>query len=113
MPIESTSIAGPMSDFGVRGAEWSMPAVPTLGGSTHVERKADGHFGGMLVDRVGDLAKTQAEAAQSARSLADGTATDVSDVVIDVERARLAMQLASQIRTKGVEAFQDIFHTQV
>jgi flagellar hook-basal body complex protein FliE len=30
-----------------------------------------------------------------------------------VERARLSMQMASQIRTKGVEAFQDIFHTQV
>jgi flagellar hook-basal body complex protein FliE len=30
-----------------------------------------------------------------------------------VERARLAMQLASQIRTKAVEAAQDIFHTQV
>jgi flagellar hook-basal body complex protein FliE len=30
-----------------------------------------------------------------------------------VERARLGMQLASQIRTKLVEAQQDIFHTQV
>ena len=113
MPIESTSIAGAMSGFGVRGPEWSMPAVPSLGSGTDVERNAGGHFGGMLVNQVEQLAKTQAEAAESARSLADGTATDVSDVVMDVERARLAMQLASQIRTKGVEAFQDIFHTQV
>ena len=30
-----------------------------------------------------------------------------------VERAQLSMQLASQIRTKLVEAAQDIFHTQV
>ena len=30
-----------------------------------------------------------------------------------VERAQLSMQLASQLRTKGVEALQDIFHTQV
>ena len=30
-----------------------------------------------------------------------------------VERAQLSMQLASQIRTKAVEASQDIFHTQV
>ena len=30
-----------------------------------------------------------------------------------VERARLSMQLASKIRTKAVEAFNDIFHTQV
>jgi flagellar hook-basal body complex protein FliE len=32
---------------------------------------------------------------------------------VAVERAQLAMQLASQLRTKGVEALQDIFHTQV
>jgi flagellar hook-basal body complex protein FliE len=30
-----------------------------------------------------------------------------------VERARLEMQMASQVRTKAVEAFQEIFHTQV
>jgi flagellar hook-basal body complex protein FliE len=30
-----------------------------------------------------------------------------------VERAQLSMQLASQLRTKGVEALNDIFHTQV
>jgi flagellar hook-basal body complex protein FliE len=30
-----------------------------------------------------------------------------------VERARLSMQLAAQLRTKAVEAAQDLFHTQV
>jgi flagellar hook-basal body complex protein FliE len=30
-----------------------------------------------------------------------------------IERARLSMQLAAQIRTKGVEALQEIFHTSV
>jgi flagellar hook-basal body complex protein FliE len=30
-----------------------------------------------------------------------------------VERAQLAMQLASQVRTKVVEAAQDLFHTQI
>ena len=113
MPIEPTPIASAMSGFRVRGPEWSMPAVESLGGGPDVDRKAEGTFGGALVGHVEQLAKTQAEAAESARSLADGTATDVSDVVMDVERARLAMQLASQIRTRGVEAFQDIFNTQV
>jgi flagellar hook-basal body complex protein FliE len=30
-----------------------------------------------------------------------------------IERAQLAMQLASQIRTKGVEALQEVFRTSV
>ena len=37
----------------------------------------------------------------------------VLSVVMTIERARLAMQLASQVRTKAVEAYTDIFHTQV
>ena len=53
------------------------------------------------------------EAADAAQALATGQASDPTAVVMAVERAQLAMQLASQIRTKAVEAAQDIFHTQV
>jgi flagellar hook-basal body complex protein FliE len=90
-----------------------MADIRGLGGGTGARAPSEGDFGGKLVDQVGELTKTQTEAADSARSLADGTATDVSQVVMDVERARLAMQLASQIRTRGLEAFQDVFNTQV
>jgi flagellar hook-basal body complex protein FliE len=55
----------------------------------------------------------QNDAASQSQALASGQATDPSQVVMAVERARLGMQLASQIRTKLVEAQQDIFHTQV
>ena len=47
------------------------------------------------------------------QALATGQASDPTSVVMAVERAQLAMQLASQIRTKAVEAAQEIFHTQV
>ena len=46
-------------------------------------------------------------------ALANGTATDPTTAVMAVERAQLSMQLASQLRTKGVEAINDVFHTQV
>src|SRR5205807_123409 len=42
-----------------------------------------------------------------------GQASDPSAVVMAVEKARLSMQLASQIRTKAVDAINDVFHTQV
>ena len=70
-------------------------------------------FGGMLGAALDSLAKTQTEAAAGAQALAAGTAEDPTAVVMAVERAQLSMQLASQIRTKLVEAAQDIFHTQV
>jgi flagellar hook-basal body complex protein FliE len=96
--------------FSVTGPEWQVggagPAQPPAQG-------ADQGFGGMLTNALSSLEKTQTDAAGAAQSLATGTATDPTQVVMAVERARLAMQLASQIRTKGVEAFQDVFHTQV
>jgi flagellar hook-basal body complex protein FliE len=70
-------------------------------------------FGDVLGRSLQSLATTQAEAADAAQALATGQASDPTAVVMAVERAQLAMQLASQIRTKAVEAAQDIFHTQV
>ena len=73
----------------------------------------EGGFGSVLGDQLSKLEQTQSSAADASRSLADGTAIDPTQAIIAVERAQLSMQLASQLRTKGVEALQDIFHTQV
>ena len=70
-------------------------------------------FGGMLADQVKSLQGLQDNAAQQSQALATGQATDVSQVVMSVERAQLAMQLAANLRDKGTEAFQESFRTQV
>lgn len=94
--------------FSTTGPEWQIqplePAARPAGGSS---------FGGALGQAIQSLEQSQEQAADAARSLAEGTATDPTQVVLAVERARLSMQLASQIRAKAVEAYQDVFHTQV
>jgi len=97
--------------FAVSGGDWSVGLADGAGPAA--TNPAGGDFGGMLATQIGALEKTQTDAAQGARQLAAGTAADPTDVVMAVERARLSMQLASTIRTKAVEAVQDIFHTQV
>ena len=96
--------------FSVGGAEWQIGAT-TLPGSS--QAPAGGGFGSMLSSSIQSLSDTQSQASGAAQALATGEATDPTAVVMAVERAQLAMQLASQIRTKAVEAAQDIFHTQV
>ena len=92
------------------GPEWSIGSVD----GTPVGTGASGaSFGAMLGNQISALEQSQSAAAGASRSLADGTATDPTQAIIAVERAQLSMQLASQLRTKGVEALQDIFHTQV
>ena len=101
---------------GVGGPEWSIGGVGDVGlndvGSIDSAQPSEG-FGGMLSNAISSLEKTQTDAAAASQSLVEGTATDPTQVVMSVERARLAMQLASQIRSKAVEAYTDIFHTQV
>jgi len=95
--------------FLAKGAEWQIQS-PT---ATPAQQGGGQSFGGALSQAIQGLADSQTQAADAAQSLAAGTATDPSSVVMSVERARLSMQLASQIRTKAIEAENDIFHTQV
>jgi flagellar hook-basal body complex protein FliE len=97
--------------FSVTSPEWSVDglAAPGAGQAAPVA----GGFGNLLGGALQSLTTSQTDAASAAQQLASGQATDPTAVVMAVERAQLAMQLASQIRTKAVEAANDIFHTQV
>ena len=101
MPVDpSLAVAGP---------EWQIAPIEPAG----APQSMAGGFGDLLGRSLQALSASQEQAAEAAQALATGQAEDPTAVVMAVERAQLAMQLASQIRTKAVEAAQDIFHTQV
>ena len=109
----------PIPPINPTGSEWSIGGISTPSDISQLDQTAtqpatgQGSFGGMLTNAISSLEQTQTDAAGASQSLIAGTATDPTQVVMSVERARLAMQLASQIRNKAVEAYTDIFHTQV
>jgi flagellar hook-basal body complex protein FliE len=72
-----------------------------------------GGFGSMLTNAIGDLEKTQDAAAAQSQALATGQTDGLSSVITAVQEAQLSMQLASQVRNKAVEAYTEIFHTQI
>ncbi len=105
-----------------------MPAIPaglgavsplgpeaSIGGvqDATAQPAGGGSFGSMLAKSVSDLQGLQDQASSASQSLATGTASDPTQVVMAVERAQLAMQMASTLRTKGVEAVTEIMRTQV
>lgn len=117
MPIEA--IAGAAA-----GPDWSI-AMPTDMGVQDMGSDAvgaidgaqgageSGGFGSMLSDQLGALQGLQTDAAAQSQALATGQAEDASQVVMAVEKAQLSMQLAATMRDKSVEAFQEVFRTQV
>jgi flagellar hook-basal body complex protein FliE len=100
--------------FALGGSEWQIGGVGSVGGADSAAGPSGGAgFGDMLGKALGSVAADQENASAASRALATGQASDPTAVVMAVERAQLSMQLASQIRTKVVEAAQDIFHSQV
>jgi flagellar hook-basal body complex protein FliE len=98
------------------GAEWNVGSVDGsaagVGAGAAAPTGGSG-FGSMLTDQISKLEGVQDDAAKASQALATGQASDPEAVVMAVERARLSMQLASTLRNKAVEAFNDVFHTQV
>jgi flagellar hook-basal body complex protein FliE len=106
LPIDPSMVLGPEAAIGgVAPLQQAAPAVTGAEGATN--------FGGALSKAIGGLEATQTEAAKGAAELAAGTASSPEAVVMGVEKAKLAMQMASTLRTKGVEAMSDILHTQI
>ncbi len=93
-------------------SEWQVPTVTPPADAT-VAAPGGVSFGDALGQQIQNLTDLQTRAADASTALANGTATDASSVVIAVEKAQLAMQLAGQIRTRASEAISDIFHTQI
>lgn len=96
------------------GGEWSVGAVGDAAASKAAAAEQPGNgFGAMLGDAVAGLQAQQEAAATQATELAAGEAQDITAVVSAVEQASLSMQLAAQLRNKAVEAYTEIFRTQV
>ena len=91
-------------------AEWSVGSV---GSDATVPTSGSGSFSGALSNAIDSLQGTQDNATTAASQLATGQATDPTQAVTAVENASLEMDLASQIRTKLVDATNTIFQTQV
>ena len=93
---------------GVEGAS-GVEGATGVGSSTG----AEGGFSSALTNAISSLDQSQQSASAAAQGLATGSVSDPESAVVTVEEAQLAMQLASQIRTKATEAAQQIFQTQV
>lgn len=112
----------PVGAVGTPGlGEWALPKVGgpewSVGGAEPAEKAGEagpaGGFGEMLSGAIGQLQHTQDVAAAQSQALATGQTQDVTSVVSAVQEASLSMQLASQVRNKAVEAYTEIFRTQV
>jgi flagellar hook-basal body complex protein FliE len=111
--MQIPAISGGISGVsGVSGIASSMNA-DGVGSVSSPSSGSGGGFGSLLTNAISSLNDTQTTAASDSTALATGQASDVTQVVTDVEKASLEMQLAVQVRDKAVDAYQEIMRMQI
>lgn len=100
------------ASFSLGGAEWQIQPVAPASDAAAAS-SGGGGFAGALGKAMESLQADQSAATQAVNGMVSGTEEDPTKAVMALEKAQLSMQLAGQVRTKALEAFSDIFHTQV
>ncbi|WP_249009140.1 flagellar hook-basal body complex protein FliE [Conexibacter sp. DBS9H8] len=101
-------------------SEWSVGSVPGVAGlgsgapgQTSGGGTGSGSFAGALTNAISSLDTSQSAASTAATQLADGQASNPTQVVTTVENAALSMDYAAQIRNQLDTAAQTLFATQM
>ncbi|KAA0240564.1 MAG: flagellar hook-basal body complex protein FliE [Dehalococcoidia bacterium] len=95
MEIERIQAAAAAAHTGVTGAK------PAAG------------FADMLGKALDQLQSVSDTANQKVTAMATGQDVELHDVMLALEAESLAMSLATQVRNKAVEAYQEVFRMQV
>jgi len=73
----------------------------------------DGAFKARFYSALSEVNRAQLEADHAAERLTTGEANDLSEVMISSEKARLALLLATRIRSQAIDAYREIMRMQI
>ena len=100
-------------DNPIAAIEAIQPLASSLPGAGTSATAAAPGFGQWFASEVQALNQQMVQAEGGVQQLAAGTAGNVHDVMIQLEQARLAFQVAIQVRSRVLEAYQDVMRMQV
>jgi len=86
---------------------------PLSAGPAASEQPGQGGFLNVLREQLDQLVALQQEAAGMQQALATGQVDDLTQVVLAVQKADLALNFALQLRNKVIEAYQEISRMQI
>jgi flagellar hook-basal body complex protein FliE len=102
----------PITAVSPLGPEFKI-STPRASGTDGAEGGTGADFGKALMQSLSKLDDLQKSADAQSQALATGKAEDITQVVLEVERASLSLQLASQVRNRAVDAYHEIFRMQI
>lgn len=88
----------------------SMPLPP---GETIANEAPSGQFATWFSQQLSEVNTSLAKADHGVQQLAAGDATNLHQVMIDLEQAKLSMQLVMQVRTHLLDAYRELMQMQM
>lgn len=76
-------------------------------------KSAGTSFGDYLKSALDSLNESQIKADEDTKKLITGETTDIHQVLISAQEARIQMELAVEVRNKLVDSYQEIMRMQV
>ena len=96
----------PVAPLDVIGMDAAVPARAA-------QAQPVAQFGNWFTQELESVNAQMVSADRSVQQLAAGGSANVHDAMIQLEQARLSFQLAIQVRTRVLEAYQEIMRMQV
>lgn len=90
-------------------APLSMPAMPA---STQVQAPS-GQFASWFTEQLTDVNSQLTSAEHGIQQLAAGDASNLHQVMINLEEAKISMQLVMQVRTHLLDAYRELMQMQM
>jgi flagellar hook-basal body complex protein FliE len=88
--------------------------TPVSGNPTPLsEKPTQSTFAAFLQEAVTGVNQAQQEAETAVQQYTVGTAQNLHDTMIAMEKADISLRLLMQVRNKAVEAYQEIMRTQL
>jgi flagellar hook-basal body complex protein FliE len=96
------------------GATKGIGAGRNKGGETApVEDSNAASFASVLKSKLTDLNAQQADAGKASEDMATGRVDDVAQTMLRIEQANVSLQMATQVRNKVLEAYQEVLRMQM
>ncbi|RDI75977.1 fliE: flagellar hook-basal body complex protein FliE [Gaiella occulta] len=95
----------------------SVPSLPGIGGleapGAGAPASGPSGFADVVADKIERVQELEREASAQSRAVATGMSDDLAGALLGVQQADLALQFATQVRNKAVEAYQEVMRMQV
>ena len=86
------------------------PKLPSVSGTNS---NGDGSFQNVLRNAINETNALQKSADIKVQQLATGQTTNIPEVMMQVEKADIALRLMTQVRNKIIDAYQEVMKMQV